>query len=135
MKKILILSILSFSSVFAQKPSTEDDFYRIVTLPVPEEVKLEVGGLAVMPDGRLGVSTRRGDVWIVSNPYMKNGTAPTYKRFASGLHESLGLAYIKGNLWATQRGEVTILKDNNGDEIADEYEAFYKFPLAGNYHE
>ena len=141
MKKIFILSlILSFSAgtqlvTFAQKPATEDDFYRIVTLPVPEDVKLEVGGLAVMPDGRLGVSTRRGDVWIVSNPYMKNGTAPTYKRFASGLHESLGLAYIKGNLWATQRGEVTILKDSNGDEIADEYEAFYKFPLAGNYHE
>lgn len=136
MKKIFfLLSMLSFSAIFAQKPATEDDFYRIVTLPVPEDLKLEVGGLAVMPDGRLGVSTRRGDVWIVSNPYMKNGTAPTYKRFASGLHESLGLAYIKGNLWATQRGEVTILKDTNGDEIADEYEAFYKFPLAGNYHE
>ena len=132
---ILILSILSFSTVFAQKPATEDDFYRIVTLPVPEDVKLEVGGLAVMPDGRLGVSTRRGDVWLVSNPYMKNGTMPTFKKFASGLHESLGLEFIKGNLWATQRGEVTILKDNNGDEIADEYEAFYKFPLAGNYHE
>ena len=142
MKKILkcailcTLVLLNFTEIFAQnRPLVEEDFYRIITLPVPEGVKLEVGGLAVMPDGRLGVSTRRGDVWLVSNPYMKNGTSPTYKRFASGLHESLGLAYIKGNLWATQRGEVTILKDNNGDEVADEYEAFYKFPLAGNYHE
>ena len=137
MKKILVLFlILGNLGAFAQnRPLVEEDFYRIVTLPVPEGVKLEVGGLAVMPDGRLGVSTRRGDVWVVSNPYMKNGTPPTYKRFASGLHESLGLAYIKGNLWATQRGEVTILKDNNGDEIADEYEAFQKFPLSGNYHE
>jgi len=137
MKKILVLFlILGNLGAFAQnRPLVEEDFYRIVTLPVPEGVKLEVGGLAVMPDGRLGVSTRRGDVWLVSNPYMKNGTPPTYKRFASGLHESLGLAYIKGNLWATQRGEVTILKDNNGDEIADEYEAFQKFPLSGNYHE
>jgi azurin/glucose/arabinose dehydrogenase len=141
MKKIFILSlILSFLggqqfAVFAQKPATEDDFYRIVTLPIPEGIKLEVGGLAVMPDGRLGVSTRRGEVWIVSNPYMKNGTQPTYKRFASGLHEPLGLAYIKGNLWATQRGEITILKDTDGNEIADQYEAFYKFPLSGNYHE
>jgi azurin/glucose/arabinose dehydrogenase len=137
MKKILIiLLILNFTQGFSQnRPLVEEDFYRIVTLPVPEGVQLEVGGLAVMPDGRLGVSTRRGDVWLVSNPYMKNGTSPTYKRFASGLHESLGLAFIKGNLWATQRGEVTILKDTNGDEVADEYEAFYKFPLAGNYHE
>ncbi len=137
MKKILVLFlILGNLGAYAQnRPLVEEDFYRIVTLPVPEGIKLEVGGLAVMPDGRLGVSTRRGDVWVVSNPYMKNGTPPTYKRFASGLHESLGLAYIKGNLWATQRGEVTILKDNNGDEIADEYEAFQKFPLSGNYHE
>lgn len=142
MKKILkcatfcTLLLLNFTQVFAQnRPLVEEDFYRIITLPVPEGVQLEVGGLAVMPDGRLGVSTRRGDVWLVSNPYMKNGTSPTYKRFASGLHESLGLAFIKGNLWATQRGEVTILKDTNGDEVADEYEAFYKFPLAGNYHE
>ncbi|MDZ7934298.1 MAG: plastocyanin/azurin family copper-binding protein [Emticicia sp.] len=137
MKKIFTaFLILGFSGAFAQnRPLVEEDFYRIVTLPVPEGVKLEVGGLAVMPDGRLGVSTRRGDVWVVSNPYMKNGTPPTYKRFASGLHESLGLAYIKGNLWATQRGEVTILKDNDGNETADEYEAFQKFPLSGNYHE
>ena len=138
MKKItfFLLIILNFSSVFAQnRPLIEDDFYRIVTLPIPEGVKLEVGGLAVMPDGRLGVSTRRGEVWVVSNPYMKNGTQPTYKRFATGLHEPLGLAYIKGNLWATQRGEITILKDTDGNEVADEYESFYKFPLAGNYHE
>ena len=138
MKKttLFLLVILNFSGVFAQnRPLIEDDFYRIVTLPIPEGVKLEVGGLAVMPDGRLGVSTRRGDVWIVSNPYMKNGTQPTYKRFATGLHEPLGLAYIKGNLWATQRGEITILKDTDGNEVADEYDSFYKFPLAGNYHE
>jgi azurin/glucose/arabinose dehydrogenase len=132
----LLFLIVGLLGANAQnRPLVEEDFYRIVTLPVPEGVQLEVGGLAVMPDGRLGVSTRRGDVWLVSNPYMKNGTPPTYKRFASGLHESLGLAYIKGNLWATQRGEVTILKDNNADEVADEYEAFYKFPLSGNYHE
>ncbi|MFY7910494.1 MAG: auracyanin family protein, partial [Emticicia sp.] len=137
MKKILVLLlILGSLGAFAQtRPLVEEDFYRIVTLPIPEGVQLEVGGLAVMPDGRLGVSTRRGDVWLVSNPYMKNGTKPTYKRFASGLHEPLGLGYINGNLWATQRGEVTVLKDTNGDEIADEYEAFQKFPLNGNYHE
>ncbi len=137
MKKIVIILLtLTCSGVFGQsRPLVEEDFYRIVTLPIPEGIKLEVGGMAVLPDGRLGVSTRRGDVWLISNPYMKNGTSPVYKKFASGLHESLGLAYINQRLWATQRGEVTILKDTNGDEVADEYEAFYKFPLAGNYHE
>src|SRR6218665_1060733 len=136
MKKIFILFLFTVSGVFAQnRPLVEEDFYRIVTLPVPEGIQLEVGGLAVLPDGRLGVCTRRGDVWLVSNPYMKNGTTPTYKKFATGLHEPLGLNYINGNLWATQRGELTILKDTDGNGVADDYSAFYKFPLSGNYHE
>ncbi|RFS18560.1 plastocyanin/azurin family copper-binding protein [Emticicia sp. C21] len=136
MKKIFILFLFTVSGVFGQnRPLVEEDFYRIVTLPIPEGVQLEVGGLATLPDGRLGVCTRRGDVWLVSNPYMKNGTTPTYKRFATGLHEPLGLNYINGNLWATQRGELTILKDTDGNGVADDYQAFYKFPLSGNYHE
>lgn len=51
MKKILVLFlILGNWGAFAQnRPLVEEDFYRIVTLPVPEGVKLEVGGLAVMP--------------------------------------------------------------------------------------
>lgn len=138
MKKIfsiLILNLIIFGGFSQSKPLTEDDFYKIITLPVPEGVKLEVGGLAVMPDGRLAACTRRGDVWLISNPYMKGNTQPTYKKFATGLHEPLGLAYINNQIWATQRGEVTILKDNDGDEVADEYQSFYKWPLSGNYHQ
>ena len=37
-------------------------------LPVPEHIILEVGGLATLPGGELAVCTRRGEVWIVSNP-------------------------------------------------------------------
>lgn len=142
MKKLLTLSILlvalSLNSAFAQsqRPVTEDDYYRIVTLPIPEEIKLEVGGLAPMPDGRLAACTRRGEVWMISNPYMTGSRVPTFKRFASGLHEPLGLMYHpKGYLLCTQRGEVTKLVDLDGDNIADEYSSFYKWPLSGNYHE
>jgi azurin len=147
MKNLLIMSLLLFmqllNSVVAQsqRPATEDDYYRIVTLPVPENIKLEVGGLAPMPDGRLAACTRRGEVWMISNPYMTGSRVPTYKRFASGLHEPLGLMYRsdgphpKGYLLCTQRGEVTKLVDTDGDGVADEYGSFYKWPLSGNYHE
>lgn len=136
MKKTLTYIFVLFGSlVFAQKPLSEDDFYKIVTLPTPEGIELEIGGIAPMPDGRLAACTRRGDVWLISNPYMKGNTTPTYKKFATGLHEPLGLAYINNQIWATQRGEVTILKDNDGDEVADEYQSFYKWPLSGNYHQ
>ncbi|CCH57105.1 blue (type 1) copper domain protein [Fibrisoma limi BUZ 3] len=143
MKQLIsfLFSALLLVPAFAQRPATEEDYYRIVTLPIPEDIKLEVGGLAPMPDGRLAACTRRGEVWIISNPYMQGSRVPTFKRFASGLHEPLGLLYRSGGpngrgyFLCTQRGEVTKLVDNDGDEVADEYRSFYKWPLSGNYHE
>lgn len=140
MKKLLLtiltLSVCITTTTFAQRPAVEDDYYRIITLPIPEDIKLEVGGLAPLPDGRLAVCTRRGDVWLISNPYMQGSRVPTFKKFASGLHEPLGLMWSpKGYFLCTQRGEVTKLIDTNGDDVADEYQSYYKWPLSGNYHE
>lgn len=136
---LLGLLLLGGSSLLAQpkgsRPMTEDDYYHMVTLPIPEGVLLEVGGMAVLPDGRLGVSTRRGDVWMISNPYMQGSRQPQFKRYATGLHEPLGLAYRRGEILATQRGEVTKLIDTDGDGVADDYQSLVKWPLAGNYHE
>lgn len=122
------------ATAFAQKPPTEDDFYQIRTLPIPEGVAMEVGGMATLPDGRLAVCTRRGEVWLISNPTMQSGQ-PYYQLFAQGLHEPLGLAYKDGALYTAQRGELTKLIDKNGDDVADVYESIYNFPLTGNYHE
>ncbi len=116
-------------------PPTEADYYRIVTLPIPEGIALEVGGLTTLPDGRLAASTRRGDVWIIENPYMTDGLPPRYKRFATGLHEALGLAWHDGAFYVAQRGELTCLRDTDGDERADLYETVYAWPLSGHYHE
>ncbi|AUD05145.1 plastocyanin/azurin family copper-binding protein [Spirosoma pollinicola] len=133
---LLLALLFPLSFALAQRPATEEDYYRIVTLPIPESIKLEVGGLAPLPDGRMAVCTRRGEVWIISNPYMQGSRIPTYKKFASGLHEPLGLMWHpKGYLLCTQRGEVTKLIDNDGDDVADEYRSFYKWPISGNYHE
>ncbi|WP_214070713.1 plastocyanin/azurin family copper-binding protein [Mucilaginibacter sp. dw_454] len=136
-KNILLTVVagLSCTVVLAQNVPVEKDYYRIVSVPAPEGVELEVGGLALMPNGDLGVSTRRGDVWIISNPYQLNGSLPYYKKFASGMHEVLGLAYVKGDFYCVQRGELTHLIDKNGDGKADVYETVYSWPVSGNYHE
>jgi cytochrome c551/c552 len=110
----------------------ENDYYKIIKVPIPEGIILEVGGLAVLPDGSLAASTRRGDVWIIENPY---GVAPTYRKFATGLHEILGLVWKDGALYCAQRGELTKLIDRNGDRIADRYETVYAWPISGHYHE
>ncbi|MES2516596.1 MAG: auracyanin family protein [Bacteroidota bacterium] len=134
---IIMLGVLTQKS-FAQlkpKPFTESDFYEIKTLPIPDNVKLEACGIAPMPDGRLGVCTRRGEVWIIENPYQINGTEPSYSLFASGLHEALGLAYRDGSFYCCQRGELTKLTDTDADGKADIYESVANWDLSGNYHE
>lgn len=130
---LLLISLGAFAQKSAAK--TEQDFYEIKTLPIPKEIYLEVGGLATMPDGRLGVSTRRGEIWIIENPYQSANHQVHYKRFASGMHEVLGLAYRDGSFYCSQRGELTKITDTDRDGVADLYEPIYQFDISGNYHE
>src|SRR3989442_533719 len=80
--------------------------YRIVTLPIPTDVVLEVGGLAVRPDGKLLACTRRGEVWLISNPNAEDPAHVKYKLFATGLHEALGLVVDGKDVYVTQRPEL-----------------------------
>jgi azurin/glucose/arabinose dehydrogenase len=116
-------------------PPTEADFYQMVTVPLPEGIVLEVGGLVTLPNGNLAASTRRGEVYLIENPYLSGGRPAQFRRFAAGLHEILGLAYVDGDLYLAQRGELTRLVDEDGDQRADLYETVYAWPLSGHYHE
>ena len=136
MKYILMcLLALAFILPSHAQESSEDAYYKIVTLPAPEKVLLEVGGMTTLPDGRIALCTRRGDVFLVENPEMRDGTFPKFKLFASGLHEALGLAYKDNAIYIAQRGELTKLTDSNGDDVADMYETVYDWPISGHYHE
>lgn len=115
-------------------PDQEGYYYQRITLPIPEDIVLEVGGLDIMNDGRAAISTRRGEIWLVDDAYGQNPT-PTYNRFAQGLHEPLGLLAHDGAIYAAQRGELTKLIDENGDDQADVYKTVASWPLTGNYHE
>lgn len=130
---LLLISLGALAQKSATK--TEQDFYEIKTLPIPKEIYLEIGGLATMPDGRIAASTRRGEIWIIENPYQTTNHQVHYKRFASGMHEVLGLAYRDGAFYCSQRGELTKITDTDRDGVADLYEPIYQFDISGNYHE
>jgi hypothetical protein len=116
--------------------SPESAYYRILTVLEPQDVVLEVGGLAMLPDGRPVVSTRRGDVWLVENAYEDPPFNANFQRFAFGLHEPLGAQWRDDGLLVVQRGEVTRLLDTDGDDRADLYESVSEpWGLSGNYHE
>ncbi len=116
----------------AQESPKEEDYFRILKVIAPEGTLLEVGGLCLLPNGDLGISTRRGDIFIVENP---TSAKPYFRKFASGLHEVLGLVYKDGSLYCAQRGELTKLTDTNMDGRADLFETVFAWPVSGHYHE
>ncbi len=133
--KFLLAACLASALVLpavAQESPKEEDFFKILKVTAPEGTLLEVGGLTVLPNGDLGVATRRGDIWIVENPTSRK---PYFRKFASGLHEILGLVYKDGALYCAQRGELTKLVDSNKDGKADVFETVYAWPISGHYHE
>jgi uncharacterized cupredoxin-like copper-binding protein/glucose/arabinose dehydrogenase len=127
MRFLPILLLLS-AVLLAQE---ESDFYVIESITIPESIELEVGGMDFLPNGDLAVTTRRGEVWIITDP----GDEAEYTLFARGLHEPLGLTAHDGSIYVAQRGEVTKLTDRDRDGRADVYETVYAMPLTGNYHE
>lgn len=130
---VAFMAIAQFA--MGQNSPKEDDYYRLTTIPTPEGIHIEGGGVLALPDGSIAICTRRGDVWIIENPTMANNHKPNFRKFASGLHEPLGLAYHDGALYTAQRGELTKLIDTNGDRIADEYQTIYAWPISTHYHE
>jgi glucose/arabinose dehydrogenase len=115
-----------------------EKFYTVTPYVLPDGVKLEASGMALLPDGRLAVAVRKGEVWMLQHPEADpaNPEAVGYKLFASGLHEPLGLAWHDGALLTVQRSELTKLRDTDGDGEADEYLTVAKgWGVSGNYHE
>ncbi len=132
--------LMALSSLFcvwgADLATRENDYYRIITIPVPEGLVLEAGALQWLPSGQLAVSTRRGDIYLLDNVLSDPPANIKFHLFAEGLHEVLGLTYFNGDLYAVQRGEVTRLKDVNHDGRADAFETVSDFwSIIGDYHE
>jgi len=115
---------------------TEADYYKITTFEVPDDVVLEAGAFQLMPDGKLAISSRRGEIWMVDNPLAGEVKASHFSRYAHGLHEVLGLAEKDGWLYATQRCELTRMKDQDGDGRAELFETVNDdWGISGDYHE
>ncbi len=134
-------------------PTGEARYYKLETVAVPSGIALEVGGMAFQTDGSLMVCTRRGEIWRYVNAalqaecakpglnraaMLKAAVTPTssggppphlggfgdrWERFATGLHEPLGLLTGKpGEVFVVQRSELTRITDSDGDGKADLFE-------------
>lgn len=125
----LLLAVLPQAAV-------QEESYVVDFLTPPEGEVLEVGGLDFFSDGRLAVSTRRGQVWIVENPLAEDPADARFSLFAEGLFEGLGLAIVEDELYVLQRTELSRLRDVDGDGLCDDVECISDdWGYSGNYHE
>ena len=103
--QLCLITLCGFSAMAraADKPLMEDDYFPITSFVIPEGIVLEAGGLDLSPDGKLAISTRRGEIYLLDKPFSATGKDAKFSQFASGLHEVLGIAYRDGWLYATHR--------------------------------
>lgn len=101
--------------------------YVLDTITVPENNPykswMRFGGVDFFSDGRAAVSTWSGDVWVVSGIDDKLDKV-TWKRFATGLFQPLGLKIVDDRVHVLGREGIVRLHDLNGNGEADHYEAF-----------
>ncbi len=135
----------------ATAAADEADYYRIVSVavaksdadsraenwnPPPDDLALEVSGIAVLDNKRIAVAIRKGEIWFLDGVYDDPPSQVKYHRFANALHEPLGLLLDGDTLYSAQRSELTAMRDTDGDRVADEYRTVAKgWGVTGHYHE
>jgi uncharacterized protein DUF6797 len=108
--------------------TTPDGAYTVDTIAAPDDNPyhswMRFGGFDFFADGhRAAICTWSGDVWIVSGIDEKLARL-TWKRFASGLFQPLGLKIVNDEIFVTCRDGLIRLRDLNGDGEADFYESY-----------
>ncbi len=135
----LVLTIPASQQIQAQQDQpnpTEEDYYPLLQLPIPEGVVLEASALEMMPNNKLAVASRRGDIYVVTNPLAETAEQMDFSLYASGLHEILGLSFHDGGLFTTQRCEVTKIVDLDQDDQGDLFQTVSDgWEINGDYHE
>ena len=66
-----------------------------------------------------------GDTVLILIDSNRDGVADTRKTFASGLNSIQGLAWHGGDLWIGNSPDLTVVRDLDGDDVADEYVKVY----------
>lgn len=109
-------------------PQAAEKTYAVDVIPLPNENPWKspprFGGFDFFADGkRIAASTWNGDVWIADG-IAGDLAAVTWRRFAGGMFQTLGLKIVDGLVHTQGRDQITRLHDLNGDGEADYYECF-----------
>ncbi|HUR60072.1 MAG TPA: DUF6797 domain-containing protein, partial [Opitutaceae bacterium] len=109
-------------------PAAATKTYAVDVIPLPSENPWKspprFGGFDFFPGGkRIAASSWNGDVWIADG--IDGDLAQVkWRRFATGLYQTLGLKIVDGVIYTQGRDQITRLHDLDGDGEADHYECF-----------
>lgn len=107
--------------------STSSEAYVLDDIAIPDnnpwKRNVRFADLAFFADGRAAFVTFDGDVWIASG---LNGdmNGVQWKRFASGLHEPMGIAIRQNEIFVHDRNGLWRLRDTDNNGEADVHELF-----------
>ncbi len=104
-----------------ESPCTVEEIAPPFNNPWRRNVRL--ADLAFDGTGRAAAVTFDGDVWLLDD-LREDLAVVRWTRFASGLHEPLGIAFRAGELFVNDRNGIWRLRDRDGNGEADEHELF-----------
>ncbi len=113
--------ILTAGQLGSGKPYAVDT----ISLPIenPWNSLLYCGGHDFLSDGSVMICTMQGDVWHGTG-IDEDLEKIVWKRYASGLHQPLGLIVQDDQVYVQGRDQITRLHDLNEDDEADFYESY-----------
>lgn len=108
--------------------STPDGAYVVDNIPVPLENpwkrRVRLGGFDFFNDStKAAFSTWDGDLWLVTG-IDDDLDRVTWKRFGSGLFETLGLKIVDNEVYVSSRVGILKVHDFNNDGCVDYYQNF-----------
>lgn len=112
----------------------ERSYYPIVNIPIPQGLVIEAGAFCVLPDGRVAIGTRHGEIYILSGIDAKRPN-PSYHLYATGLDEIFGMEYKDNAFYVTQSCELTKVTGTKKDGKANRFETISDAWGYANYHE
>jgi azurin len=101
--------------------------YVVDTLKVPYDnpykTVMQLSSMDFLPNGDALVTALPGDVWLVKgiSDDLKN---VTWQRYATGFNQPIGIHIDEDGIFVLDRGQITILHDQNGDGEADHYQKY-----------
>ena len=133
---LLSVGLYSISGLYAQRegfPIIADDLE--VALFARDPLVRNPCAMAFDAQGRLCVGmgpqyrkpkpeTPGDSVWILLDED-RDGQADGRKQFATGFNSIQGLAWKGGDLWIANAPDLTVVRDLDGDDVADEYVRVY----------